>query len=105
LGTAGPRDLVSLRHSIAAIPRVRLVLEEFQAPLVRSLVAELDDLADLRDDLERTLIDEPPAVARDGGMVRDGIDAELDDLRGVSRSGKHRIAEMEEAERARTGIS
>jgi DNA mismatch repair protein MutS len=105
LGTAGPRDLVSLRHSIAAIPRVRLVLEEFQAPLVRSLVAELDDLADLRDDLERTLIDEPPAVARDGGMVRDGIDAELDDLRGVSRSGKQRIAEMEEAERARTGIS
>jgi len=105
LGTAGPRDLVSLRQSIAAVPRVRLVLDEFQAPLVRSLVAELDDLADIRDALEATLIDEPPLVARDGGVVRDGVDPELDDLRGISRSGKQRIAEMEEAERARTGIN
>jgi DNA mismatch repair protein MutS len=105
LGTAGPRDLVSLRQSIAAVPRVRMLLDEFQAPLVRSLVAELDDLADIRDALDRALVDEPPAVAREGGMVRDGVDPELDDLRGISRSGKQRIAEMEEAERARTGIN
>src|SRR3954453_6695005 len=105
LGAAGPRDLVSLRQSIAAIPRVRMVLEDFQSPLVKSLEAELDDLADIRDGLDRTLIDEPPAVARDGGMIRDGIDPELDDLRGISRSGKQRIAEMEDAERVRTGIS
>jgi DNA mismatch repair protein MutS len=105
LGTAGPRDLVSLRQSIAAVPRVRMVLEDFQAPLVKSLTAELDDLADVRDELDRTLIDEPPAVARDGGIVRDGLDPELDDLRGISRSGKQRIAAMEDAERARTGIS
>jgi len=105
LGTAGPRDLVSLRQSIAAIPRVRMLLEDLQAPLIRSLVAELDDLADIRDELSRTLLDEPPALARDGGVVRDGFDPELDDLRGISRSGKQRIAEMEEAERARTGIN
>jgi DNA mismatch repair protein MutS len=105
LGTAGPRDLVSLRQSIAAVPRVRMLLDEFQAPLVRSLAAELDDLADVRDELDRTLLDEPPAIARDGGVVRDGVDAEIDDLRGISRSGRQRIAEMEEAERARTGIS
>jgi DNA mismatch repair protein MutS len=105
LGTAGPRDLVALRQSIAAVPRVRMLLDEFQAPLVASLVASLDDLADVRDALERTLLDEPPAVARDGGMIRDGVDAELDELRGVSRGGKQRIAEMEEAERARTGIA
>jgi DNA mismatch repair protein MutS len=105
LGTAGPRDLVSLRQSIAAVPRVRMLLDEFQAPLIRSLAAELDDLADVRDELDRTLLDEPPAMARDGGVVRDGVDPEIDDLRGISRSGKQRIAEMEEAERARTGIS
>ncbi|HTL43880.1 MAG TPA: DNA mismatch repair protein MutS [Vicinamibacterales bacterium] len=105
LGTAGPRDLVSLRQSIAAVPRIRMLLDEFQAPLVRSLVAALDDLSDVRDALERTLLDEPPAVARDGGMIRDGVDPEIDDLRGISRSGRQRIAEMEEAERARTGIS
>ena len=104
LGTAGPRDLVGLRQSIAAVPRVRMLLEEFQAPLVRSLAAELDDLADVRDDLDRTLIDEPPPVARDGGAIRDGVDPELDELRDISRSGRQRIAEMEAAERARTGI-
>ena len=105
LGTGGPRDLVSLRQSILAVPRVRMLLQDLQAPLIRSLLAELDDLADLRAELEATLVDEPPAVARDGGVIRDGIDAELDDLRSISRAGKRRIAEMEEAERARTGIS
>ena len=104
LGTAGPRDLVALRQSLAAVPRLRMLLQDFQAPLIRSLVAELDDLADLRQELDASLVDEPPAMVRDGGAVRDGIDAELDDLRGISRSGKQRIAEMEEAERARTGI-
>ena len=104
LGTAGPRDLASLKQSIAVIPRVRMLLGEMQAPLVRSLLAEIDDLADIRDDLDRTILDEPPAVARDGGMIRDGVDPELDELRTISRSGKQRIAEMEEAERTRTGI-
>ena len=105
LGTAGPRDLVALKASIATVPRVRMLLSELQAPLVRSLLAEIDDLADVRDALDAALIDEPPALARDGGMLRDGVDPELDDLRSISRSGKQRIAEMEEAERARTGIS
>jgi DNA mismatch repair protein MutS len=105
LGIAGPRDLVSFRQSIAAIPRVRMLLDEFQAPLVRSLESELDDLADLRAELDRVLLDEPPAVARDGGVIRDGVDPEIDELRSISRSGRQRIAEMEEAERTRTGIS
>jgi len=105
LGTAGPRDLVSLRLSLAAIPRLRLLLEALQAPLARSLTASLDDLSDVRDDIERTLIDEPPAFARDGGFTRDGFDAELDGLRSISRSGRQVIAEMEERERARTGIA
>ena len=105
LGTAGPRDLVSLRMSLTAIPRIRLLLETLQAPLVRSLAASLDELPDVRDDIERTLIDEPPAFARDGAFTRDGFDAELDELRSISRSGRQVIAEMEERERARTGIA
>src|SRR5688500_15505383 len=104
LGTAGPRDLVALRQSLAAIPRLKLLLDALQAPLVRSLTASLDELADLRDDIERTLIDEPPAFARDGGFTRDGVDAGLDELRAISRSGRQVIAEMEERERERTGI-
>jgi DNA mismatch repair protein MutS len=105
LGTAGPRDLVGLKHSLGVIPRVRTVLTELRAPLVCSLLSALDDLPDIRGMIESTLIDEPPALARDGGFARDGVDRELDELRAISRSGKQVIAEMEERERARTGIA
>jgi len=104
LGVAGPRDLVGLKQSIQLIPRLSLLLEDLQAPLVRSLLAELDDLVDVRDAVEQALVDEPPALARDGNIIRDGVDAELDDLRRVSRSGKQVIAELEAQERTRTGI-
>ena len=105
LGTAGPRDLVALRLSLAAIPRIRLVLEDLQAPLLRSLLSEMDDLTDIRDDIGRTLAEDVPALARDGGYIAESVDPELDDLRHTSRSGKHLIAEMEDRERARTGIA
>src|SRR4030095_9780743 len=105
LATAGPRELVSLRLSLAAVPRVKHILSEVRAPLLVSLCAELDELAYVRDLIERTLIDEPPAVAREGGFTRDGIDPELDELRTISRSGRQVIAEMEERERERTGIA
>jgi DNA mismatch repair protein MutS len=105
LSTAGPRELVSLRLSLAAVPRLKGILQDVAAPLLRSLCAELDELIDVRDLIEHTLIDEPPALAREGGFTRDKVDPELDDLRTVSRSGRQVIAEMEERERARTGIS
>ena len=81
-----------------------LVLGECQAPLLRSLTGELDDLPDLRQWIDQAIADEPPALARDGGFVRDGFDPEVDELRRISRSGKQVIAEMEEGERVRTGI-
>ncbi len=105
LGTVSPRDLVALRTSLAAIPAIRAVLAELRAPLIGSLLASIDDLADLREDIERTLVDEPPALARDGGFTRDGLDPALDELKHISRSGRQVIAEMEDRERARTGIS
>jgi len=105
LATAGPRDLVALGQSLALLPRLRAGAADFQAPLVRSLVAEIDELVDVRDDIERTVVGEPPAVVRDGGVIREGVDPELDRLRGISRGGRTAIAAMEEAERARTGIA
>ena len=105
LGNASPRDLVGLKQSIAAVPKVRLLLEACQAPLTRSLLSALDDLMDVRNDIDRSVIDEPGAVVREGGYIRDGLDAELDDLRRISRSGKQVIAELEARERQRTGIS
>ena len=104
LGTASPRDLGGLRVSLAAVPEVASTLANPQAPLLRSLVAALDDIPHLRTRLEQTLADELPALAREGGFTREGVDAELDALRAVSRSGRTVIAEMEAQERERTGI-
>ena len=85
---------------------MKLLLDDLQAPLVRSLLAELDDLADIRQaaraDAGRRASGRSPATA---ASIRDGVDPELDELRDISRSGKQRIAEMEDAERARTGIA
>ena len=105
LSTAGPRDLMALSRSLAAVPRLALLMSENQAPLLRSLIGQLDDLPDLRGWIDQAIADEPPALARDGGFVRDGFDKEVDDLRHISRSGKQVIAEMEEGERTRTGIA
>jgi DNA mismatch repair protein MutS len=105
LATAGPRDVVALGQSLALLPRLRAIAVALQAPLLSSLVAELEDLSDVQGAIEQTLIEEPPAQARDGGLIRDQVDVELDDLRAISRGGKAAIAAMEEAERARTGIT
>jgi DNA mismatch repair protein MutS len=104
LSTASPRDLVALARSLGAVPRVRLLLGECRAPLLAQLVTGLDDLREVRNVIEATLADEPPLLARDGDAIRDGVDAELDELRRISRSGKQVIAELEASERARTGV-
>ncbi len=105
LGTAGPRDVGALGQSLELLPRIKALAGTLKAPFITSLAGEIDELTELRDDMLGTLVDEPPALARDGGVIRDGVDAELDELRRVSRGGKASIAAMEEAERARTGIS
>jgi len=105
LGTAGPRDLVALGRSLRALPAAAEALSEFLAPKLRSLVKELDPPTDVADEVLGTLVDEPPASLKDGGVIRDGHDAELDDLRSASRGGRETIARIESRERERTGIS
>jgi DNA mismatch repair protein MutS len=105
LGTAGPRDLASLGQSLAAVPRIKALLGDVHSPLLGSLAGELDELTDIRDRVNQTLVDTPPALAREGGFTRDGVDPELDELRTISRGGRQVIAELESRERARTGIA
>ena len=105
LGTAGPRELVALATSVDAIPSLRTLGVKLRTPLLRSLIDGLDDVGDLRDQIRTTLVDEPPALIRDGGAIRDGVDHDLDDLKAFSRDTKHAIAAMEVTERKRTGIS
>ena len=105
LRTAGPRDLVALQESVSRIPKARQILSGCRAPLIQSLGGQLDDLADVRQSIENTLVDRPPVTAREGGCIRDGFDPELDALRSLSRNAKKHIAAMETSERERTGIT
>jgi DNA mismatch repair protein MutS len=105
LGTAGPRDLAALARSLRALPRAAQGLAECLAPLIRRELKDLDPPLDVCADIEATLVDSPPASVKDGGLVRDGLDAALDELRAVSRGGRTTIAAIEQRERARTGIS
>ena len=105
LGTASPRDLHALATSVRALPEAEAALSECLAPLSRSLAKDLEPPLDVAADIEARLVDTPPASVREGGVIRDGVDPELDELREVSRGGRTTIAAIEERERSRTGIS
>jgi DNA mismatch repair protein MutS len=105
VGAAGPRDLVALARSLRALLDARDALGEVQAPLLRGEAKRVDPPLHLAEDVEATLVESPPALVREGGAIRDGVDEELDSLRGISRGGRSTIAAIEERERSRTGIS
>ena len=105
LGTAGPRDVAAVGRSLGLIPRVRELVSPRRARLLTTLLAELGDLSDVRRRIEATLAADLPALVRDGGAIRDGVDAELDELRRISRGARSAIAALEAEERARTGIA
>jgi DNA mismatch repair protein MutS len=104
LGVATPRDLVALRQSLARLPLVRGFLARCQSSRLVALREQLDDLADLRERLDRAIADDPPAQPTDPGVIRKGYDADLDELREISQHAKQTIAQMEDRERKRTGI-
>ena len=104
LETANPRDLLALAASLGRLPGIRGALGRFKSERLASLLASVDDLRDLRARIESTLVEEPPLTLVDGGVIRGGTDAELDELRTLSRNSKQYLAQIEERERQRTGI-
>ncbi|MCS7254001.1 MAG: DNA mismatch repair protein MutS [Armatimonadota bacterium] len=102
--TANPRDLALVRSALEVIPKLLSAMSNVGSQLLcelRSQMCTCDDLSEL---LCRALSDDPPVSARDGGIIRDGYNEELDELRSVSAHGKELILELEERERRRTGI-
>ncbi len=104
LETANPRDVLSLAASLGRIPKVRSVLAELPASRLAVLHRLVDELGDLRERIERTLVPEPPLTLSDGGVIAAGVDKDLDELRDLSRNSKQYLAQMETRERERTGI-
>jgi DNA mismatch repair protein MutS len=104
LETANPRDVLALGASLARVPGVKSALAGLAADRFRQLESALDDLGELRRRIEETVVPEPPLSFAEGGVIRAGVDADLDELRSLSRSSKQYLAQVEQRERQRTGI-
>jgi DNA mismatch repair protein MutS len=105
LETANARDLLALAASFSHLPHIKNGLERLSAARIQQLNMLIDPLADLCERLDNSIVAEPPLSLNDGGIIRGGIDAELDELRDLSRNSKQYIAQIEERERQRTGIN
>ncbi len=105
LETANPRDLLALKLSLAELPLLRSYAAHFAAPLLRAIHDRFDELADVHALIERAIDPDPPAILSEGGMIRAGYDAALDELRHLSRNGKTTLAQIEARERESTGIA
>ncbi len=104
-GRANARDLVGLANSLALVPQLRAKLEAVYSKVLGELLARLDPLEDVSARIQRTLVDAPPLSLKDGGMVRPGFSAELDELVQIAGDGKTWMARFQADEIARTGMT
>jgi len=106
-GNAGPRDLLALADTLASLPDLRTSLNDKEADLPRLLGEALDGICEMPgtiDLIRKAIVDDPPAVARNGSVIREGYSGELDEIRGVLHTGKDWIVELQNKEREKTGI-
>ena len=105
LETANPRDVLALGSSLGKLPAIKAALGRVTSQRLSALHQSLDDLNDLREHIEKTIVPEPPLTFTDGGVIAAGVDRELDELRELSRNSKQVLAQIEQRERGRTGIA
>jgi DNA mismatch repair protein MutS len=104
IGTATPRDLLALNRSLSQTPKINFALSDAQSLLLQVLAENIFELPEIRELIEKSISDEPPMNLSDGGIIRDGFNAELDELRKIRHSAQQIIASFEEQEKKRTGI-
>ena len=105
LETANPRDVLALAASLSKLPALRVSLARFATERLKALHVSLDELGDLRERIDKTIVPEPPISLADGGAIESGVDQELDQLRDLSRNSVQFLAQIEQRERQRTGIN
>ncbi len=105
LSSAGPRDLAALARSLAVIPAIKLRLAAAQSARLREIRDRLDEVAEVRDRILSAIAEEPPANLSDGGAIRSGFDARLDELRDLSQNSRTYLVQIEQRERTRTDIA
>jgi len=99
------RDLLNLKNSLLLIPQIKSILKSANSKLLKQSVKELDEHKDLVKLIEQSIDDDPPLLITDGGMIADGYNKKLDELRKISTSGKDWIKDLQQQESTRTGIS
>lgn len=105
LRSARPRDLTGLRHTLNCLPELQDQLNTIQDPTINAMKNDLGDFRQLAETLNKALIENPPVVIRDGGVIADKYDATLDDLRHMNDNSSDFLIQLEQQEKARTGIS
>ena len=104
MASANAKDMAALRSSLGKLPTLDDLLSPLQSPYLIDLCQKVDLLPELVSLLDQAIMDDPPFVLRDGGIIKDGFNDELDELRTISRDGKSWIVALEQQERERTGI-
>lgn len=102
--TANPRDLIAFKNSIHMLPPIKSLLADFDAKLLKEIEEEMDPLVELFDLIEQSIIEEPPVSVREGGLIKDGYNENVDKYRQAKTDGKTWLAELEAKEREKTGI-
>ena len=102
--TANPRDLLAFAGSLKMLPSIKVLLNDFSSYILKKIQEETDDLTDVCTLIERAICEEPPLAIREGGIIRDGFDENIDRLRHAKNDGKTWLARLEEEDRERTGI-
>ncbi len=102
--TSNPRDLLALQTSLSMLPPIRMVLQDAESEALREIREQIDPLEDICELIGRAIMEEPPISIREGGIIKDGFDEDIDRLRHAKTEGKAWLAELEETDRERTGI-
>ena len=102
--TANPRDMIAFKTSLAMLPHIKYIMKSLQSPLLVRLEEQMDALEDLHALIEASIVEEPPIGIRDGGIIKEGYNEEVDRLRNAKSDGKNWLAELEAKEREKTGI-
>ena len=102
--TANPRDLIAFRNSLEMMPHIKAVLKTFQKEALTEIEGDIDGLEDIYQLIDQAIEEDPPITIREGGMIKNGFDPDIDTLRSAKTDGKQWLAELENEDRERTGI-
>jgi len=103
-GRATPRDVAALRDAMASLPDVITLLDSAKSEPLKGLMDRMEPVDDIVERIQSVLVDEPPAQLKEGGVIRQGVSGELDELRALAKGGKQWLADLQKTESERTGI-